>query len=97
MGVDSNPFIKLPVIEWVREQKRWKQRGDVRFRVDDIMRYEVFHPDPDQISSPECRNEIIRVYYKRYAEQVNDVVVMRTSMMVVNMDLKAMDLLMNVY
>jgi hypothetical protein len=97
MGVDTNPFIKLPVLEWDNERKVFKKRN-VRFRMDDIMRYELYHPSQDQTSSPECRNgEITKVYYKRYAEQVNDITVIRTAMMVVAMDLAAMDLMFNVF
>jgi len=95
MSSGSTEFIIMPRIVWLTEYGKWSIPKEVRIRLEDLRRYEEYELSSDQ--KHVTPNQVTKVVYVKYAEQSRDQVMVRTEHMVVDLDLRTMDKLLNVY
>lgn len=98
----NDPFIALPVIVWLKEEKKFTKSKEIRIRMSSVLHYEPFYQSADQRVASSGK-EFTKVTHTRQMAQTHDgvdlhngEVDMATRYYVVDMAPDKMDKLFNV-
>lgn len=87
-------FVKLPRVPWSEEDKRWFDPVVVRIKLSDIKRYEPYKLSANQTKAQTQPHQLTKVVYVKYMEMANDIVMLRTEHMAVDLSPDQMDKMM---